>query len=466
MRFGSSTEKDIWHHILSIVPMKDAARAACVCHAFLRSWRCHPNLTFTKKTMCLKELRKGTAGLNDIKEYAANIDHVLTKHSGVGVKIFKIDYRGPYDDKTYNRLNNWLQIAVTPWIEELDLNIQRPRKTVNFNFPCALLSERCRDSIRRLHLANCNLHSAFEPGLTSLTVLRLYNVHITGDELGCLLSDSLALEELMLIYCNDIRRLEIPCVLQRFRNLLVVECLSLRVIENKAPNISRFDFSLIGKQVQLLFGESLQVKMLSLAHSSAISSFDMIPSSLPYLENLSIHSGSEMANAPIVSSRFLHLKFLRVCFSGCNFHQDYDYLSLVSFLDAFPSLETFVLFVSQQSKYDSIDEHTSSLRKIPEHCHGKLKRVKITGFSPRKSMVELACHILENTPSLECLTLDTTSVSYRCFGDISRICAPLIPACIREARKTVLAVKTYIAGKVPSTVKLNVLEPCSRCHAL
>jgi hypothetical protein len=29
-----------------------------------------------------------------------------------------------------------------------------------------------------------------------------------------------------------------------------------------------------------------------------------------------------------------------------------------------------------------------------------------------------------------------------------------------------MAVKTYIEGKVPSTVQFEVFEPCSQCHAL
>uniref|UniRef100_A0A0A9A515 At1g61320/AtMIF1 LRR domain-containing protein n=1 Tax=Arundo donax TaxID=35708 RepID=A0A0A9A515_ARUDO len=34
-----------------------------------------------------------------------------------------------------------------------------------------------------------------------------------------------------------------------------------------------------------------------------------------------------------------------------------------------------------------------------------------------------------------------------------------------KARRTVLAIQRYIKPKTPSTVELNVLEPCSRCHA-
>ncbi|RLN19473.1 uncharacterized protein C2845_PM02G10730 [Panicum miliaceum] len=51
---GSNLSEDIWCHIHSLIPLRDAAHSACVSHAFLRSWRCHPNLKFTKETLCLK----------------------------------------------------------------------------------------------------------------------------------------------------------------------------------------------------------------------------------------------------------------------------------------------------------------------------------------------------------------------------------------------------------------------------
>ena len=47
----------------------------------------------------------------------------------------------------------------------------------------------------------------------------------------------------------------------------------------------------------------------------------------------------------VVPGKFLHLQHL--CIG--TFTPDYDYLSLVSLLDACPSLETFVLSVSLQS---------------------------------------------------------------------------------------------------------------------
>uniref|UniRef100_A0A453J5R5 At1g61320/AtMIF1 LRR domain-containing protein n=1 Tax=Aegilops tauschii subsp. strangulata TaxID=200361 RepID=A0A453J5R5_AEGTS len=125
--------------------------------------------------------------------------------------------------------------------------------------------------------------------------------------------------------------------------------------------------------------------------------------------------------------------------------------------------------VSQdRMKHDSVlGDPSSRLRQMPEYRHDNIKNVRIIGFCSAKSMVELACHILENATSLECLTLDTI----RAFSIDRHIhktgeCGHIGRHMIREARKALLAVKRYIVGIVPSTVKLNVLQPCKLCHAL
>ncbi|KAM0896359.1 hypothetical protein ACQ4PT_023237 [Festuca glaucescens] len=463
---GPDLPDDIWRHIHFLLPMQDAARAACVSHSFQSSWRCYPNLIFTNQTMCSKErLLMQTAGSKVIADYNNNIDRVLMNHSGTGVTKFKLEYHLPYVAKPYNQLRSWLKFAITPGIEELDLTLL-PKRATSFNFPCKLLSDRCRESIRYLRLYNCALLHKFELGLRNLKVLHLWEVRIKEDELGCLLSSSVALEHLKLVYCNDIMRLEIPCLLQRLSFLEVFECGGLQVLETKAPNISTFD--IVGNQVQLSLGESLKLKNLKLYLSCAISyAIDKLPSCVPNLETLTIYSSDEMVNAPMVSSKFLHLNYLTIQIFGWHFHRDYDYLSLVSFFDASPFLEKFVLYVKRQSMYDSFEGDPSSLRQMPKHRHGNLKRVRITGFCPQKSMIELACHILQNATSLKLLTLDASPVNGRCSGNVmDRKCPPLETPYIRQAHKTILAVRTYIQAKVPRRVKLNVLEPCSRCHAL
>uniref|UniRef100_A0A8I6YJC4 At1g61320/AtMIF1 LRR domain-containing protein n=1 Tax=Hordeum vulgare subsp. vulgare TaxID=112509 RepID=A0A8I6YJC4_HORVV len=426
---GPDLPEEICHHIHSLVPMRDDARAACVSRAFHHSWRCHLNLTFTKETMCSKKsLFEGTEDSNDRRnrrEYNNNIDHILANHRGVGVKTFILEFHGPYNTKSYNRLNSWLQIAITPVMEELTLILLSEK--AKYEFPCSLLSERSGNTIRHLHLDNCVLRPTVALNLRCLTELYLY---------------------------------------QRLSYMELLDCLRLKVIENKAPNISSFQFA--GNEVQLSLGKSLQVKSLKLHHRCAIShAIDKLPSIVPNLERLNIISPHEMVNAPMVPSKFLHLKTLSITIHWWwSLNREYDFLSLVSFLDASPSLETFVLSVSVEKKYDLFVGDPSTLRQMPEHRHDKLKSVRITGFCPQKSLVELTRHILESSMSIKYLILDTIRVNSRCSGNISRKCSSLDKEYIKEACRSIMAIKTYVKGIVPCTTWLNILGPCSRCHAL
>ena len=228
-----------------------------VSHAFHRSCRCHLNLTFTMQAMCSEEnYRKWTEYpyyRRDRRNYNNNIDHILANHGGPGVKAFKLDFFGPFNTKSYNRLDSWLQIAITQVTEELTLSLFPDKK--RYDFPCSLLSDMSGNTIRYLSLVNCALRPTVNLGLRCLTELDLYQVCITGDELGRLLCNSFALEKLILTCCWDTIRLKIPCQLQRLSCLDVFQCSGLQVIENKAPNIS--SFQLTGDEVQPLTWTSI-----------------------------------------------------------------------------------------------------------------------------------------------------------------------------------------------------------------
>ena len=90
-------------------------------------------------------------------------------------------------------------------------------------------------------------------------------------------------------------------------------------------------------------------------------------------------------------------------------------------------------------------------------------------------MVQLACYILENATSLECIILDTIfeqedeEIVGRCSVTSARKpgdCFPTTSQVMLEAGRSLMAIERYIMGKVPSIVKLDVRRPCSRCHIL
>ncbi|CAL5025861.1 unnamed protein product [Urochloa decumbens] len=397
---GPNLPEDILCHIHSLMLLRDAARAACVSRTFLCSWRQYPKLTFSNKTLGLKRSARRRGDI--ARDFTNTVDHILKNHSGVGLKELRLEVHDCCNVKNY--INSWLQTAITPGIEEISLLVQS-----YYDFPCTLLSDGRGNSIQDLYLTHC----AFRPMvgidcLRSLKRLHLCRVCITEDELGCLLSSSFALERLELRYCNELISLKIPFYLERLSFLMVYACKMLQMIESKAPNL--FTFRFLGDPIQLSLGDLSRLKHLNVKLSSMINScsyaITKLPSIVPHLETLTVSSFSEGVNNPVVANKFFHLKYLEINLGGVSesFSPAYDYLSLVSFLDVSPALESFIL---------SDDDKTG-----------------------------------------------------RCSVRTTGRCGPLTKHMILEAHKALEAIRRYILGKVPSTVKLNVREPCSRCHCV
>ncbi|KAF0915672.1 hypothetical protein E2562_037720, partial [Oryza meyeriana var. granulata] len=258
IRSGLDLPEDIFWYIHALMPLRDAARAACVSHAFLQSWRCYPYLIFSKEVLGLEENAFREAEIT--RDLISKVDHILQRHSGIGVKKLKLDFLSATNVDS-SSIDSWLHRAVTPGIEELTLKLPLD-SNAEYSFPCSLLSNRNANSIRDLQLSFCAIRSTVDLGcLRTLTTLYLYSVRITGSELECLLSNSLSLEWLTMVGCKEIVWLKIPCLLKRLHSLRVNECKMLKVIESYAPNLSTICFS--GHVVQML--GSLQVKTLKMS---------------------------------------------------------------------------------------------------------------------------------------------------------------------------------------------------------
>ncbi|CAO2179030.1 unnamed protein product [Urochloa humidicola] len=447
--------EDIWRHIHFLMPMDAAARAACLSHAFLSSWRCYPKLDLNRRTLFSKAYNENLS---------CRIDNILRNHSGSGLKILRLNLRSLR--VPFPCIDKWLQVSVTPGIEELTLLLHK-----KYKFPCSLLSDGVRSTVRSLQLDSCIFHPMLELGpLRSLTRLTLRLVHITGQELECLLSSSLALEHLDLNDCKELTFLKIPSVLLQLSYLSVSGCWDLQVIESKGSSLS--SLTLFGKVSKLLLGEASQMKFLSMRrHNAVCYARANLPSIVPNLETLELGSWAEV-NTPMLPTKFLNLKHLTIHLNGQSLSPSYDYFSLVSFLDASPSLETWWLDVSQEDmKHESIFGGSSHLRQLPECHHDRLKSFEVIGFSSAKGLVELTCCIVKSAVSLKQLTLDTLHGGGRCSGGNEsacrgKICCSVSKAVLEEAFRGVAAIRTHIEYEVPPTARLIVLEPCPSCHTL
>uniref|UniRef100_A0A0D9XSK2 At1g61320/AtMIF1 LRR domain-containing protein n=1 Tax=Leersia perrieri TaxID=77586 RepID=A0A0D9XSK2_9ORYZ len=148
---------------------------------------------------------------------------------------------------------------------------------------------------------------------------------------------------------------------------------------------------------------------------------------------------------------------------------DYDFpCSLINMTKLIQNLLLITLQIELPAiRHDSILEDLNGgsfhPRVISEYHHDNLKSMMITGFCSAKSMINLTYHILENTSSLEYLTLDTTRGYDRRYEKIDK-CLAMSREAILEAEKALRAIRIYVEGRVPSSVNLKVIEPCSKCH--
>ena len=118
----------------------------------------------------------------------------------------------------------------------------------------------------------------------------------------------------------------------------------------------------------------------------------------------------QMANTPVLRSKFLHLKKLIISLRTITF--SYDYFSLVSLLGACPSLETLVLDVSCCSYFcDSNSYHSGNSTTIPPllilgipeengaclHIHRSLRSEERTAASQDEESEDPRIHICKES---------------------------------------------------------------------
>ncbi|CAN6372217.1 unnamed protein product [Urochloa humidicola] len=458
--------EDILHRIHALMPMRDAAQAACVSHAFLRSWRYYPNLILSVDSLGIEDYGSKYDAIT--RDFISRVDHIMQNHSGMGVEEFRLEN---YPCSTIDPIvvDRWVKVAITPGIKKLELSLFE-LGDLKYSFPCSLLSGVRGSSIKSLMLGGCSLRSVAQAGfMSSLTDLDFHSVDITGEELFCFLSNSYALEKISILNCDNIICLKIPCQLQKLNMLSVEDCQMLEMVDSNAPNLSTFPCS--GRQIHISLGHASQVREIrfhcdysSNALYYAITKLPLIASNL---QTLFLSTSDEIINIPMAFGKFLQLHNLEIMFHAANLSQDFDFCSLICFLDASPSLETFIFCIGMPTiRHDSIIEDpvngSSHPRRLSDCCHDNLKNVMITGFCSAKSMIEFTIHIMEKAKSLECLTLDTTRGHDRRFASIDR-CWLLNEAGLVEAGKAHTAIQSYIEGRVPAAVDLKVIEPCSKC---
>ncbi|KAF0931577.1 hypothetical protein E2562_005544 [Oryza meyeriana var. granulata] len=498
--------EDIWQHIHSLMPMRDAARAACVSRMFLRFWRGYPSVTIDRKILASSSQQGIRFWTEDErgKYILTKAQQVLESRgsSSTVVRSVKLDLSTCQKvivsaTSAGGLVDCWLRSFVKPGIEDITLFLSEWDNNdyyyyyghdclPEYTFPCSLLSDDDEKitSLQSLSLSSCGFHP--NEGMTTLlgcwknlSTVCLHRVAVADEELGFFLAGCLALERLTLSCCDTIGSLKIPHALRRLRSLRVRSCRLLRTIESGAPMLATvwYDgwpllrFSLGGA----LETTKLEVRATRMGDVIQYAGAKL-PSAAPDLETLVLSTVYERLKAPVMPDKFKQLKHLVICLGRSTvFCAGYDFFSLACFLDACPALETFVLRIADGIRWynnpnrGKPDKEASWKRQEVSELHhggiiGNLRKVTITGFCSANSLVELTCHILvAAAASLEHMTLDTSPGYDRKHTSYGR-CWQMSAEALREAETALAAARKYVEPKVPDGVDLKVLGPCSRCH--
>ncbi|WVZ54688.1 hypothetical protein U9M48_005450 [Paspalum notatum var. saurae] len=300
-----------------------------------------------------------------VKGFVARVDHIMRNHAGTGITKFRVQPPlGFYIDPA--AVDRWsAAIMEQPGIKDFELELAPVYDDDLYSFPCSLLLS-TTTTIASLTLAGCSfrpldsLAAGRSSSLTSLTRVHLHNMRVTTEEVGCFLSSCPALEDLTLSCCHQMVCFEKPPrLLPRLKSLLVYGCSTLLTIRCDAPKLQSFQY--VGAPTiqisSLLAGATTTIRddVPSCVRDMKIKSIDQpgmlcyaatklqLPTAAPNLSALFLSSCFETADTLMVIGKFCRLTYLDIHIREASRCPDYDFCSLVSLLDASPSLDTFIL---------------------------------------------------------------------------------------------------------------------------
>ncbi|KAL3529666.1 hypothetical protein ACH5RR_008988 [Cinchona calisaya] len=177
---------EILCYILSLLPLREAARTSILGRNWRCLWRSSLNLNFDFMNMSGKnEPFHGKREADLVKKrerrFVAWVDRLLELHDGSKIKSCKIDY--PLHTWYHANVDHWIQKIAAQGVEKLHIKVAHYTKC--YEFPCRLLTRvETLSFLRHLTLDYCrfNLPHDFSC-LGNLISLSFANSHLTQDNI-------------------------------------------------------------------------------------------------------------------------------------------------------------------------------------------------------------------------------------------------------------------------------------------
>ncbi|CAO2189879.1 unnamed protein product [Urochloa humidicola] len=402
--------------VLSLLSLKDAARASAVSRNWRKLWRWHPNL-------CFDGTKGGSTDEDSVKiekaKFVETVNAIIRQHSGIGLNKFSI--RCSLQNNSSDHIDKWICFATASKAKIIDLNLWPKRNSAcltknMYHFPLEALGAQGCPFIQSLFLTNVSIYTLSDVcGFTKVRRLHLHHVQIIGDLPGLLLNCSI-LEDLELIACSGLADLNIPHQLDKLRHLLISNT-CVQMVDFHVTALTHFGYQ--GDVIPIvLHGCSKLDKVTLTLHERVISNKGLghaitgIPSILAVKE-LSICAYMQEYQ-PIWSSQvhrmarptfmFVNLRHLtcEITIFTMDPNRHTGNFQLAHCLDCAPQLETLKLHM-QYHVMGSPCWHGEEIFPMRRLDH--LKTVYMSGFRCYRPQVELLHGILENGAALEHVTI-------------------------------------------------------------
>lgn len=392
----SQLPQDILVFILSLLPLKEAARTSTLSHRWRCLWSYIPCLNFDaqEKLLDLQLTEKNLE--SEERHYVKWVNRVIDSYKGSNLEAlrirFSLDSRFQYD------VDKWVQFTIQWNLKMFELNLSDSYDSGKYS-PCSFpqLSGGPMEHFPRAMFSNSS----------SLTSLKLIAVNVGGEALECFLTNCPLLDVLCVKYSHCLVSLRVIGASLKLRQLEVCMCNYLESLEISAPNIESFKY--VGpwlsmpikhtpKLLETYFGSEFGVEIIDnffllSSYSSQLQKL-VLDLEVDFMENKGFRKWPTLANLK-------ELELIVIAEGHCSL------IGFTSLIKASPCLLKFTL------KLDYLDMFEQrALRKVRKFPHQHIKVVELAGFVGKPIDLELVQYFYKNAVALEEIVFDTRKPKY------------------------------------------------------
>lgn len=401
--------EDVLCSILSKLPAKEAVRSSILSREWRSTWTACPRLSFNGKHDVGKH-----GGEQHAQVFIDHVNAVLQKHRDRVIDQLEIKFI--FQTKLAYHLNNWIRFAISSQTKNLAFDLAPSSNFLkhgdHYRFPFQLFDKESVSSLQCLQIS----FVSFKPppaqfiGFPNLRKLDLHLLTTTRQDLDTILCSCENLEWLSIVRCQLKDELKFGRPLSQLKYFRVKYC-DITKIDFNAAKLSTFMYR--GECIPIALSHSLKLENAEVIFHGSTFQHGMaaLLSGLPGVQNLTLEFVFQRLETKWVLDNhrvFSQLRHVQIVLSMCE--EDEDKIPyLVSLLRVAPFIQnlevhldgTYTLWFAKggPSRFD-----------IPacEYKYRNLKNVRLTGFRAAKGQIEFLLHVVENAPSIDTLTVDTS----------------------------------------------------------